>query len=259
MNEAIYKKLDDIEIDRQVVILYACEAGSRAWGFPSPDSDYDVRFIYAHDRDWYLSFDVEHKRDVIELRADGLLDVSGWDIRKALYLFTRTNGALIEWLTSPIVYASTPPFADTLRGMVNSTANMTALCYHYSHMARRNAREYLMKSPVRIKKYLYVIRPLLAIQYILLYGKVPPVLFDELLQMTIEPQSELAFGIANLLRIKAETPELGMGNPIPVLDGFIAHELASHGMQFAGQGRPTQDVKSEVREVLNRLFRSIVR
>ena len=95
----ILKRLSTIESAQAITVLYACESGSRAWGFPSPDSDYDVRFLYVHDRDWYLTFDVERRRDVIECPIEDDIDCSGWDLRKALHLFTRTNGALLEWLS----------------------------------------------------------------------------------------------------------------------------------------------------------------
>src|SRR3954452_13450282 len=104
VRDQILKRLEEAEAEHGVRILYACESGSRAWGFASPDSDYGVRFIYAQPRNWYLSFDVERRRDVIEYPIVDDIDQSGWDVRKALYLFTRNNGALLEWLHSPIVY-----------------------------------------------------------------------------------------------------------------------------------------------------------
>jgi len=128
------------------------------------DSDYDVRFIYVRPREWYLSFDVERRRDVIEYPIVDEIDCSGWDLRKALYLFTRTNGALLEWLNSPIRYIEAGSLASRLRTLVPKAINTVALCYHYSHMARGNAREYLIKDKVRLKKYFYVLRPLLAIR-----------------------------------------------------------------------------------------------
>lgn len=166
IREEIILRLHQAEKEHSVKILYACESGSRAWGFESPDSDYDVRFIYAHEKDWYLSFDVERRRDVIEYPIVDEIDCGGWDIRKALHLFTRTNGALLEWLTSPIKYIETGDLANNLRDLAPTCFNKTALCYHYSHMARGNAREYLFSDKVKLKKYFYVLRPLFAIRYI---------------------------------------------------------------------------------------------
>ena len=114
MDAIIQEKLNQLEAEYGVQILLAVESGSRAWGFASPDSDYDVRFIFWHPKDWYLS--VFEQRDVIELPVDAVLDISGWDIRKALRLLWKSNAALIEWLNSPIVYRAHPKrkFLDEL-------------------------------------------------------------------------------------------------------------------------------------------------
>jgi predicted nucleotidyltransferase len=102
INKLILEQLEQIEQEEQVTILYACESGSRAWGFPSQDSDYDVRFIYLHKPEWYLS--IYDKRDVIERPINNMLDINGWDLRKALNLFRKSNPPLLEWLQSPIQY-----------------------------------------------------------------------------------------------------------------------------------------------------------
>ncbi|MCI5130751.1 MAG: nucleotidyltransferase domain-containing protein, partial [Candidatus Electrothrix sp. EH2] len=152
ISQEISRRLAEAEREHKVRILYCCESGSRAWGFASPDSDYDVRFIYVHEEDWYLSFDIERRRDVIEYPIVDEIDCSGWDLRKALYLFTRTNGALLEWLNSPIRYIEQGDCAAKLRNLASRGVNNVALCYHYSHMARRNAREYLYRDRVKLKK-----------------------------------------------------------------------------------------------------------
>jgi uncharacterized protein len=145
----ILKRLAAAEKEHDVRIVYACESGSRAWGFASPDSDYDVRFIYVRPEQWYLSFDIERRRDVIEYPIVDEIDCSGWDLKKTLYLFTRTNGALFEWLNSPITYIESGSTARSLRSFAPEVFNPTALCYHYSHMAKSNAREYLFRDKVR--------------------------------------------------------------------------------------------------------------
>jgi len=174
----IQERLEKAEIEHNVKVLFACESGSRAWGFASPDSDYDVRFIYAHDTTWYLSYDVEQRRDVIEYPIVDDIDIGGWDIRKALYLFTRTNGALLEWLVSPIVYRESGSFAIQARELAPSTANTVALKYHYSHMARTHAGDGLTSDKVKLKRYFYILRPLLAIKYIEEGHGLPPVEFQ---------------------------------------------------------------------------------
>ena len=256
IKEEIIKRLKATEKEHDVRILYACESGSRAWGFASPDSDYDVRFIYMHTRDWYLTFDVERQRDVIEYPIVDEIDCGGWDIRKALYLFTRTNGALLEWLNSPVKYIEHGEFAENLRSFVPKAMNSTALCYHYSHMARRNAREYLFKDQVRLKKYFYVLRPLLAIRYIEKSNTAPPVEFEKLVH-AVAPK-EIHSGIEKLLVLKRNSPEVGLGSPIPEINTFIESEVERHGEAFKGQGRPDLLTKKDIRNELNRIFQSAI-
>ena len=112
----ILKKLKEIEEKEKVKILYAVESGSRAWGFESKDSDYDVRLIYIRPLDWYLSID--DKKDFIEYPVSSLLDISGWDIKKVIRLFKRSNPPLYEWLNSPIVYLERGNFAQRLRDLM---------------------------------------------------------------------------------------------------------------------------------------------
>jgi uncharacterized protein len=256
IREQILRRLERAEAEHEVRILYACESGSRAWGFSSPDSDYDVRFIYARDRSWYLSFDVERCTDVIEYPIIDDIDCSGWDVRKALYLFTRTNGALLEWLHSPIVYLERGSMANDLRRLAPRSFNATALCYHYSHMARGNAREYLFNDKVRLKKYFYVLRPLLAIRYIEHGNGIPPVRFEELVE-AVAPDGIQAT-IAALLTLKRNTEELGLGDPIPEIGEFIESELERHGTLFSGQGRPDLLDNGQIRSELNTVFRSAI-
>ena len=253
----ILRRLRTAEIEHDVRILYACESGSRAWGFASPDSDYDVRFIYVRKLDWYLSFDVEQRRDVIEYPITDEIDCGGWDIRKALYLLTRTNGALMEWLNSPVKYIEMGSFAGSLRVIAPEVMNPVALCYHYSHMARGNAREYLFKDQVRLKKYFYVLRPLLAIRYIEQGLGVPPVEFARLLGSVL-PES-LRPSIDRLLVLKRNTEELGLGAQVPEINQFIEQELERHGSAFSGQDRPEVRGKEEVHAQLNQIFRAAVR
>ena len=253
----ILARLRRAEEEHGVTVLHAVESGSRAWGFSSPDSDYDVRFIYAHGAEWYLSFDIERRRDVIDYPIIDDIDCSGWDIRKALYLFSRTNGALLEWLNSPIAYRQCGTFAERLRELAPKHVNYTALCYHYSHMARGNAREYLFKDKARLKKYFYVLRPLLAIRYIEAGLGVPPIEFEKLVE-AVAPKS-IRPGIASLLVEKRKTAELGYGEPIPEINSFIATELERHGDSFKGQGRPDLLSKESLREDLNQLFRLSLR
>lgn len=250
----ILSRLRRAEEEHSVRILYACESGSRAWNFASPDSDYDVRFIYARPTDWYLSFDIERRRDVIEYPIVDDIDCNGWDIRKALYLFTRTNGALLEWLRTPIKYIEHGRFAQSLRDLAPTSFDAKALCYHYSHMARGNAREYLFQDNVRLKKYFYVLRPLFAICHLEKGLGLPPVPFDDLVEAVAPPQ--LREEIDKLLVLKRRSGELAVGKPIAVLNDFIESEFQRHGDAFTGQGRPDLAENMHARTQLNDIFRT---
>ncbi len=165
MSNRIISQLNEIEQKHNVRILYACESGSRAWGFASTDSDWDIRFLYIHQPEWYLSIDLESKRDVIELPITDDLDFSGWDLRKRLKLIYKSNPPLIEWLHSPIVYRDEAGLANRLRMMLTQFYSPRSCFHHYLDMAKGNYREYLKGDTVWLKKYLYVLRPVLALQW----------------------------------------------------------------------------------------------
>jgi uncharacterized protein len=160
--EEVKRRLSAVAISDEVVILLAVESGSRAWGFESTDSDYDVRFIYVHRPEFYLSIDLEMQRDVIERPISDEIDLSGWDIRKALSLFQKSNPPLLEWLQSSLVYLESFSFAGRLRGLLSTYYSPRNCFHHYFHMAKGNIREYLRGEVVWRKKYFYVLRPLLA-------------------------------------------------------------------------------------------------
>ncbi len=157
----IQGRLSTIESENTVCILLAVESCSRAWCFPSPDSDYDVRFIYIHPKEWYPS--IEPQRDVIEPQRAGFMDLSGWQNRKALRLFARANPLLIEWLSSPIIYRDHNGLRSELPGLLPTYYEPRTFVYHHIHMADNNYREYLDGPTVRARKYLYVLRTVLAI------------------------------------------------------------------------------------------------
>ncbi len=222
MKEAILNELNRIENEYSVKILYAVESGSRGWGFESTDSDYDVRFIYISKLNWYLS--MKEKRDVIELPIDEVLDVNGWDIQKALMLYKRSNPTLLEWLSSPIVYMQDTSFADNLRELMNDYFISKSCIYHYLSMAKGNYREYLKKDYVKIKKYFYVIRPLMACMWVEEHGSQPPMVFEELMT-SLEIPSDVIDEIKNLLERKKISSELKEEARIPVLNQFIEEKI----------------------------------
>jgi predicted nucleotidyltransferase len=218
----IEKTLTRIENERKVKILFACESGSRGWGFASPDSDYDVRFIYAHPLDWYLT--VFPDRDVIELPINEIYDVSGWDLRKALGLLRNGNATLVEWLSSPVVYRVDEGFLDAIRAAAEEVHRPDRSFYHYLHMAKKNYREYLRGDMVRLKKYLYVLRPLFACLWIEQQRGPVPMRFQDLVD-TLVTEDDLTSAIGTLLEVKRRAMESEDAPAIPVINRFIELHL----------------------------------
>lgn len=248
MKEKILEELKKIEDTYDVKILFACESGSRAWEFPSKDSDYDVRFIYIHKKDWYLSID--QKRDVIELPINDLLDIKGWELTKALRLFRKSNPPLLEWLNSGIVYYQAFSVANKIKELSKKVYAPTACLYHYLNMAKRNYREYLRNEQVKIKKYFYVLRPILACKCIEKYNTIPPIEFPTLLEKIV-PEGPLKLEIKKLLDRKIRGEELDFEARIDIINEFIEAEI-EHLTTYAKSLNiyiedPTED--------LNRLFR----
>lgn len=246
----ILERLAAIEPTHGVRILYACESGSRAWGFASPDSDYDVRFLYVRPRDEYLRIDLERRRDVIECPIDGVFDINGWDWRKALQLMFKGNPPLFEWLHSPLVYRAQPGFPEAMQTVIPRYYARLPCAWHYLHMARGNYREYLQGDRVRLKKYLYVLRPLLAVNWLESGRGVVPMAFSTLVE-TLIPPGALRNAIDRLLYLKQGGEELAWGPSIPTLNEWIEVELAR-----LAQGPTLTPADHPGPEPLNVLFRA---
>lgn len=225
MLERINTALSEIEEREGVRILYACESGSRAWGFASRDSDYDVRFIYLRPMNWYLAVNLELKRDVIEQPICDELDVSGWDLRKALQLFRKSNPPLMEWLGSPIVYRETTDAAASLRNLADRFYSPIACGYHYLRMAQGTYRDHFKEETVPRKKYFYVLRPLLAVLWIEAGLGVVPTEFEKLTQRLLT-DAALSGAIDALVRDKAAGGEMDRGPRAPIISEFIERELS---------------------------------
>ncbi len=222
MENLINSRLFEIESANNIKIVYACESGSRAWGFPSANSDYDVRFLYIRPIEWYLSID--EKRDVIEYPINEQLDINGWDLKKSLQLLRKTNPPLLEWLGSPIIYFEKYSVTEKMRQLAREYYSPSACLYHYLHMAQRNFHEYLQGDVVWVKKYFYVLRPILAMKWIEDERGIVPTDFNiavEELTLT----AELKEAIAKLLESKRAGNELDKGEKIPAISNFIESEL----------------------------------
>ena len=222
MREKIQEQLRRIEEAENIKILFAVESGSRAWGFASPDSDYDVRFIYIRRLEDYLRLDAI--RDVIELPINDVLDINGWDLQKTLRLLHKSNPTLFEWFSSPIVYQKTE-FADKFRDLMMHYFSSKKTLYHYVSMAEGNYREYLKGDLVRAKKYFYILRPVLACQWILDWGTPPPMLFSELLKA--ELPVELIDVVNQLLELKMNSPEVKLVKRISEINEYLDESIPS--------------------------------
>jgi len=205
MRDEILAALRSIEAEAQVRVLLAVESGSRAWGFASPDSDYDVRFVYVHEPAWYLT--VFESRDVIEKMLPGELDVSGWDLRKSLRLFSKCNLALNEWLGSPVVYCETSEFRSELRALIPMFFNPTRATHHYRSMAKQALSNLTSENQISIKKLLYAARALLACRWIRQYKSQPPTEFHDVVEHVASVDERTYF--SDLVARKSDAPEKG--------------------------------------------------
>lgn len=215
-------RIRSAEVEHHVHVLLAVESGSRAWGFESPNSDFDARFIYVHERDWYLSID--DRRDVIEYPIVDDIDLNGWELRKALRLFRASNPAFVEWIQSPIVYHEHGTFASDCRNLLPDVYSCLRGIHHYRSMAKTNYRGYLRETLVPLKKYFYVLRPLLSVRWLEAYGRPAPIEFHKLLHL-IDGQPELIADIQLLLDQKRAAPEMGLAPQVASIHAFIEAEL----------------------------------
>lgn len=216
MKDLIIQKLNEIERQENIQILHAVESGSRAWGFPSPDSDYDVRFIYVRNPEFYLK--LEKTRDVVELPINDMLDINGWDIQKTLRLLHSSNPTLFEWMNSPVIYRKTD-FTDLIQPYLDRYFSCKSGLYHYLSMAEGNYRDYLKGEMVKAKKYFYVLRPILACKWILHKRTRPPMLFRELVESELE--NSMKSVVETLLDLKMNAPEVKLIPRIDMLNQYL--------------------------------------
>lgn len=248
MKDVIIRELRKIEEQENVKIIMAIESGSRAWGFASPDSDYDVRFIYVRNEEDYLR--LEKTRDVIEWKLDDVLDINGWDIKKTLQLLHNSNPTVFEWCASPIVYWETKEFM-WLKEILPNHFSVKKSLYHYWHISETHYKTYLLSDEVNLKKYFYALRPLLAAKWILDKRIAPPMLFEKL--MAEELELELVPEVRRLLDMKKNLPEIGTAPRIQNINDYIKNEL-----------RKIKETTEEIAEQslgwdgLNRLFLRIL-
>ena len=249
IEKIIKSKLSEIEEKLNVKVLYAVESGSRAWGFASDDSDYDVRFIYARPIQDYLK--LEKIRDVIDYELNDIYDINGWDLKKFLTLLHDSNPVIFEWAQSPIVYKSTDDW-NKISSIINEFAQLKKLLHHYLSMAVSNYKTHFKSEEVSYKKYFYVLRALLCCQWILNKNSIPPILFDDLVK-ELFPEN-LKSVLDKLLEIKKSTSEKKEGKRFPELDDFIERGFVEIENELA----TLQSGEKHSFEKLNKVFLEVL-
>lgn len=253
----IRAKLENLAREHRVRILIAVESGSRAWGFPSADSDYDVRFIYIHTQNEYLG--IQDIRDVIETPTapDNILgtvmDMNGWDLRKALQLSLKSNAVVQEWLTSPIHYIIDEAAITSFKKFVSKTASLPSYIYHYDHLAR-NAYEKICadSQKARLKDYCYAIRAALALRWIESRQDLPPMDINSL-QNGLIVNKEIQSEISNIITLKKTATEADTIPRKTILDDLIVETLSCK------REKPLKKEKDDSNIIFaNSLFREIL-
>ncbi len=219
MKEKIIGYLKEIENEKDIQILLACETGSRAWGFPSPDSDYDVRFIYRHKKDWYLS--LNEKKDSIEcMYENNELDLSGWDLKKSLNLLWKSNPPLLERIQSPIIYISNSDFLFGMNELAKSTYSKIATMHHYLSMAKKMFSEIKDNESIKLKKLFYALRTATACKWIIEQENIPPIVFPTMLEH-LKIEATLSTKIHELIQLKSTKNEDYIHHREPSIFEFI--------------------------------------
>lgn len=251
VRQEIEARLDAIEATHGVRLLLAVESGSRAWGFPSPDSDYDVRFLYVRPRDWYLL--LAPGRDVIETPIEDEIDLNGWDVRKALGLLLKSNAVVSEWMLSPIRYRTDDPFVERLAELADDLLDPRAIAYHYARSGRLAADRWLDgDGDVAVKKYFYALRPALAIRAIRLNPDARPPMNLQALIAAGDLPAGLVEQIETLVEAKTRTNERGNGMRLPEIDALIRDELDRAGEL------PARKLRDRFVDRADQLFRELV-
>ena len=239
MRQKILQRLAEIESKYDVKVLFAVESGSRAWGFASKDSDYDVRFVYIHRKEWYLSL-IEGRDVIEELDPDGVLDLAGWDLKKALILMGKGNCAVAEWLNAPFTYYRNEDFFDSISSLKDEYLRKVSAVNHYYHMAMNHDKRYLEKRGCELKRFMYHLRGLLAAKWAATYGSYPPVLFEELVEKMVSDDN-IKQEIYKLVELKRESREHNttiVNDDLAIYANLIAAEIESMFGTFPDEKQP---------------------
>jgi predicted nucleotidyltransferase len=210
MEDKIKKYLTDLEKEKGIEILLACETGSRAWGFPSPDSDFDVRIIYKHHKNWYLSLTEE--KDTVEcFYENNDIDISGWDLRKSLRLIWKSNPPLLERIQSPIIYHLDKDFLAGINSIAQKTYSRIATVHHYLSMAKKALEEVVSSNDYKLKRFFYALRASVACLWILEKEDIPPIEFGKMVN-GLDLSDNLTNRINELIELKSTISETYLHN-----------------------------------------------
>jgi predicted nucleotidyltransferase len=254
--ERIDERLDGVESAHEVRIPWAIESGSRAWGFPSPDSDYDCRFFYVRAEDAYLTPWVP--RDVIETPLDAVYDVNGWDVRKAVELLVRGNAVVVEWLKSPYVYRGDPGFQADLIALADEIADRSAVGRHYTHVCQGQWERYGQEAEMPLKRLFYALRPAACVRWLEAHpgAATPPMELQVLLEQSGAEATVIRL-VDEMVDLKSRTREMGIGPAPAVLKAYVEDALEQGLAMFgaAGADRPS-DVRPRAADAFRRLVRT---
>jgi predicted nucleotidyltransferase len=258
MNEIIQAQLIKIEKENNVKILYAVESGSRGWGFESKDSDFDVRFIYIHPVEWYLN--VFEGSDINEIPVDKVLDVNGWDLRKAMRLMYKSNPPLLEWLSSPIIYKQDISFIKGLKSVAEKYFVPVHATYHYINLAKKSFDGLLNTENIKLKKLFYVIRPVLSCMWIESYNTIPQMNLQEMMSK-VEIDNQIRKMIDELVIIKADSIETDtIRQPIEIIN-YLKQKLDYYDNYIIGvkneKNRDSSDLNSFFQKTLKDYYGGI--
>lgn len=251
VKRSILQKLRETEQNFEVKIPLAVESGSRGWGFASPDSDYDCRFIYVHKKDWYLS--VREKKDIIEYEADAVFDVNGWDLKKALQHIMKSNAVMLEWLSSNGIYIKNEDINNQLQDLAKDFFNPIAVSYHYLSIAKNKLAEISGEEETKLKTYFYILRPLANLIYIYQHGKMSYMEYDRTLA-AIEVTAEISAIIHELREIKTISAESYKIKPNKPLIEYFQSEIGL----FEERLKEMKFTKNKDYEQVDLVFRAII-
>ena len=223
MNKKIKHYLSELEKEKNIKILLACETGSRAWGFPSPDSDYDIRIIYRHEKDWYLSLN-DKKDSITRMYENNDIDITGWDLRKCMNLLMKSNPALLERIQSHIIYQADEEFLSEFKSIAQTAYSRIATLYHYLSMAKKLFADIKDEDQYKLKKFFYVLRSTVACIWILEKDEMPPIDFHKMLA-GLNLANDLVTRINELIKLKATISESYLHTGEPELFSFIEHHI----------------------------------